>query len=147
MEDLIDTRVKKNTFSTEQPSPPKPQSLKKRISKNVLHALSRQLQESTLNLEEEDKTKQVSDSIKRALRDQLEESSSSSRDVDSEDEMRRLQTHHSRTESMDSATILETQQTNSTSVYINDRVIHATGVQGSYVSSLLRTVLHNTYNE
>ena len=30
-------------------------------------------------------------------------------------------------------TLLETQRTNSTSVYINDRVIHATGVQGSYV--------------
>ena len=105
-------------------SPRRSQSLKKRISKNVLNALGRQLQESSLNLLEEEEIQNIS---KVKVMDTLKEENSD----DDDDEV--LRTHHSRTESVDSETLLETQRTNSTSVYINDRVIHATGVQGSYV--------------
>ncbi len=125
MNDRIQPKVKRKAFSSSsssETSPTRPQSLKKRISKNVLNALGRQLQESSLNLLEEE---EIQNASKVKVMDVLKE------EISDDDEV--LRTHHSRTESVDSDTLLETQRTNSTSVYINDRVIHATGVQGSYV--------------
>ena len=126
MNDRIQPKVKRREFSSSEgsPSPRRPQSLKKRISKNVLNALGRQLQESSLNLLEEEEIQNASKvKVMKTLKEEVSD--------DDDDEV--LRTHHSRTESVDSDTLLETQRTNSTSVYINDRVIHATGVQGSYV--------------
>jgi len=145
MEDYVKVKTRRiRDSSSDSNDMPRSQSLKKRISKNVLKALGRQLQESSLNLESSPSSPppplpktQVSESVKRALRDQLKESQR--KEEEEEEEIAVLQHHNSRTSSMDSDTLLETQRMQQNSVYINDRVIHATGVQGSYVLRMSKT--------